>query len=157
MSNFTAAELKAAMKAGRVDAVQARYNIFQREVEAEILPLCRENEISFIPWGPLAYGLLGGRYTRDFRLAPGDWRTRVGLFEPGVYERNLEVVEGIKAVAAAKGVAPSVLVIRWMLCRPAVASVIAGAKNEDQVKQNTLAQFLQLAPEEVSTIEAFTN
>ena len=156
LSNFTPAQIKAAMKAGPIDAVQARFNLFQREVERETLPLCEEHAIGFIPWGPLAFGLLGGRYARDFKLPAGDWRARTGLFDAGAYERNLDVVEKLKAIAAHKGVAPPLLAIRWLLCRPAVASVIAGAKNSDQVRQNALAQFVELAAEDIAAIAALT-
>ena len=156
VSNFTPAQIRAAMKAGPIDSVQARYNIFQREVERETLFLCEKYGISFIPWGPLAFGLLGGRYARDFKLPAGDWRARTGLFDAGAYERNLDVVEKLKAIAAHKGVAPPLLAIRWLLCRPAVASVIAGAKNADQVRQNALAQFVELAAEDIAAIAALT-
>jgi len=156
VSNFTPAQIRAAMKAGPIDAVQARYNLFQREVERETLPLCEENGIAFIPWGPLAFGLLGGRYARDFKLAAGDWRARTGLFDAAVFDRNLDVVERMKAIASEKNTAPALLAIRWLLCRPAVASVIAGAKNADQVRQNALAQFLELTPQDNAAIAALT-
>lgn len=156
VSNYTPVELAAALRVGPIDAVQGRYNLFQREVETETLGLCRKHGISFIPWGPLAYGLLGGRYAPDFRLPPGDWRSRTGLFDSGHYERNLQVVERLKALAAKKGTTPAVLAIRWLLSRAELGSVIAGAKNAAQVKQNALAQFVELQAEEIAAIDALT-
>jgi len=154
LSNFAPSEIKAAMKAGPVDAVQARYNILQRDVETEILPLCEENGISFIPWGPLAFGLLGGKYTRDFILPENDWRNRTGVFDPEVYDRHLDIVDELKALAVKRGAPPAQMAIQWLLSRPAVGSVIAGAKNVDQLKQNALAESLALNREELGRIDA---
>jgi len=64
VSNFGLPELQAASNAGPIDALQSRYNLLQRDVEAEVLPWCEKNNVSFVPWGGLAYGLLGGRYSR---------------------------------------------------------------------------------------------
>lgn len=154
VSSFKPSEIKAAMKAGHVDALQSRYNILQREVEPEILPLCKENRISFIPWGPLAFGLLSGKYTRDFKLPENDWRKRCGAFDPEVYGRNLDMADELKALAANKGVPPTQLAIRWLLSQPAVGSVIAGAKNVYQMKQNALAESLELDPDEIAKIDS---
>jgi aryl-alcohol dehydrogenase-like predicted oxidoreductase len=154
LSNFGPSEIKAAMKAGPVDAIQARYNLLQREVEKEILAICEENGISFIPWGPLAFGLLGGKYSRDFKLPENDWRNRTGVFDPSVYDRHLDIVDKLKAIATGKGVAPAQVAIRWLLSRPAVGSVIAGAKNVDQLRQNVLAESLILNREEIGRIDA---
>ena len=154
LSNFAPSEIKAAMKAGPVDAVQARYNILQRDVEREVLPLCEENGISFIPWGPLAFGLLGGKYTRDFILPENDWRNRTGVFDPEVYDRHLDIVDELKALAVKRGAPPAQMAIQWLLSRPAVGSVIAGAKNVDQLKQNALAESLALNREELGRIDA---
>ena len=156
VSNHTTAEIAAALRVGPIDAVQGRYNLFQREAESETLGLCRKHGISFIPWGPLAYGLLGGRYAPDFRLPAGDWRSRTGLFDSGCYQRNLQVVERLKALAANKGTTPAALAIRWLLSRAELGSVIAGAKNAAQVRQNALAQFVELQAEDVAAIDALS-
>lgn len=156
VSNYSSAEIAVALRAGPIDAVQGCYNLFQREAESETLTLCRKHGISFIPWGPLAYGLLGGRYTPEFKLPSGDWRSRTGLFDSGRFERNLQLVERLKALAAKKGTTPAALAIRWLLSRAELGSVIAGAKNAAQVKQNALAQFVELQAEEVAAIDALS-
>jgi aryl-alcohol dehydrogenase-like predicted oxidoreductase len=149
--------LKEAIKAGPIAALQSRYNILQREVEAEILPFCTDNEISFIPWGPLAFGLLGGKYTRDFRLPENDWRHNSGVFGSDVFERNLDVVDLLKTISAKKGASTAQLSIQWLLSKPAVGSVIAGAKRVDQLEQNTQAEGLSLTRDEITRIDALAN
>ena len=156
VSNFELEELEAARKAGPIDALQSRYNLFQREVEKDILPFCVEHRISFIPYGPLAFGLLGGKYTRDFKLAQNDWRHRSGVFDAGVYDANLDVVEKLKVIADAKEAPVAHVALRWLLSRPAVDSVIAGAKHQEQVEENALADRIELTPDEIEQISALT-
>ncbi len=157
VSNFDLPALKEAIKAGPIAALQSRYNILQREVEAEILPFCTDNEISFIPWGPLAFGLLGGKYTHDFRLPENDWRHNSGVFGSDVFERNLDVVDQLKTISAKKGASIAQLSIQWLLAKPAVGSVIAGAKRVDQLEQNTQAEGLSLTRDEITRIDALIN
>lgn len=96
-------DIKAALTAGPIDALQSRYNIFQREVELEILPFCQTHQISFIPWGPLAFGLLGGKYSSAFKLPENDWHHRSGLFDNDSFRNNLAVVERLKKLAKKGG------------------------------------------------------
>ena len=154
VSNFGLPQLKEAIKAGPISALQSRYNILQREVEADILPFCADNHISFIPWGPLAFGLLGGKYTRDFKLPENDWRHNSGAFDSGVFERNLDIVDKLKAIAEKKGAQPAQLAVQWLLAKPAVDSVIAGAKRLDQLEQNAQADGVELTADEISQIDA---
>jgi myo-inositol catabolism protein IolS len=154
VSNFELPELEVAVKTAQIDALQSQYNLLQRDVEAQILPFCVQHNISFIPWGPLAYGLLGGRYARDFTLPEGDWRVRTGLFEEIVYPRSLDIVDALKAIAAAKDVAVAHVALQWLLSRPAVTSVICGAKQSAQVTQNIACDALVLSAKELASIDA---
>ncbi len=154
VSNFELPALRQALQAGPVDALQSQFNLLQRDVEAQILPFCAANGIAFVPWGPLAYGLLGGRYGRDFRLPDNDWRHRSGAFDEKVYARNMDVVDGLKALGEAWKVPPAELAMAWLLSRPAVASVIAGAKNAAQVEHNVRAGRLSLDPGQLDRISA---
>ena len=156
VSNFELPELKAALTAGPIDALQSRYNIFQREVETEILPFCRQNQIRFIPWGPLAFGLLGGRYTPDFQLSDKDWRHRTGLFGPEVFSGKLEIIGQLKKIAEKRGTPLAQLAIQWLLSHQEVGSVIAGAKHPDQVRQNSQASARKLTGDEIAQINALT-
>ena len=145
-----------ASKAGQIDALQSRYNLLQREVEDKILPWCVDNNVSFIPWGGLAYGLLGGRYSRDFKLDDNDWRHRSGAFDDGVFERNMDAVDGLKSIAAEANATPAHLALQWLLSRDAVSSVIAGAKNADQVSDNIAAESASVTAEQLAAVDALT-
>ena len=153
VSNFEMAALREAVKAGPVDALQSKYNLIQREVEAEILPFCEAHSISFVPHGPLAYGFLGGNYTKESRLPENDWRRRSGVFDADVFERNIDIADKIKEIAGRKGVAPVHIAIQWILNRPMVGSVIAGTKRIDQLEQNVKADQVVLSKAEMDEID----
>ena len=154
VSNFEADDLRAAANAAQVDALQSQYNMLQRDVEAQVLPICVEKQISFIPWGPLAYGLLGGRYTPDYKLPEGDWRNRAGVFDEDTYADNLAMVDGLKAIAKAKSVQVAHVALQWLLSQPAVCSVICGAKQSEQVKQNIACDDVSLSADDLAKIDA---
>ena len=78
--------------------------MLNREIERDILPYCVENEISVVPYGPLAFGILGGNYAKDLKLDEGDWRKGIPLLQEGVYERNIDKVEALKKIAESKGI-----------------------------------------------------
>jgi len=156
VSNFESEQIRAALQAGPVDALQSCYNLLQRGVETEVLKLCQTAGIGFVPWGPLAYGLLGGRYQPGFELPAGDWRHRTGLFEPGQYERALEVAAALKAIGEHSDTPPAHLATQWLLEQPSVCSVITGAKTVVQVEENSAAAATSLAPDTVASISALT-
>ncbi len=156
VSNFELPALQAAARAGQVDALQSCYNLLQREVEADVLPWCAQNNVSFIPWGGLAYGLLGGRYSRDFKLHDNDWRNKTGLFGKEAFARNMDIVDGLKAIATESGSTPSHLALNWLLSKQAVSSVIAGAKNASQVRDNVEAENSDVSAEHLASVDALT-
>lgn len=156
VSNFDLLALQAAASAGSIDAVQSCYNLLQREVEADVLPWCAQNSASFIPWGGLAYGLLGGRYNRDFKLHDNDWRNRTGMFGEDAFQCNMDTVDGLKAIATKCGSTPAHLALQWLLSQPSVGSVIAGAKNADQVADNVAAESAAINAEDLASIDALT-
>ncbi|MEM7252187.1 MAG: aldo/keto reductase [Pseudomonadota bacterium] len=152
LSNFSLDDMKRAANAGPIDALQSQYNLLQRSVEADVLPYCAENEVSFVPWGPLAYGLLGGKYRRDFALDENDWRHRAGVFDANVFAKNMDVVDELKARASAWDSEPAHVALAWLLGQPGVGSVISGAKRVDQVRANVAADALQLTAEQIAEI-----
>ncbi len=156
VSNFDLPTLTEASRSGQIDALQSRYNLLQREVETDLLPWCEQNGVSFIPWGGLAYGLLGGRYRRDFKLADNDWRHRSGAFDADVFERNMDAVDGLKSIAASTDTTPGHLALQWLLSQQAVTSVIAGAKNADQVSDNVAADSAQISTAQLAAVDALT-
>ena len=100
VSNFSIEQLKEANKDGYVDVVQSEYNLFKRGAEKDLLPYTAENKISFIPYFPLASGLLGGKYHKDSKFIDG--RAKNPLFQGETFAQNLEKVERVREIALAK-------------------------------------------------------
>ena len=158
-SNFSSAQLREAEAAVRDGAarfvsVQNEYSLLQREPEREVLAECERQNLAFVPYFPLASGLLTGKYRRG-RAAPAGARIQQdGRFANLLAERNLEVVEKLIAFAEARGRALLELAISWLLARPAVASVIAGATAPEQVAANAKAATWRLTPSDLAEIDA---
>lgn len=157
-SNFSAGQLReadAAVRDGaaRFISVQNEYSLLHREPEQEVIPECLRGGIAFIPYFPLASGLLTGKY-RLGRPAPEGSRlqTRAGT-EPFTNE-NLELVEALLKFAASRGRQLVELAVSWLASRPAVVSVIAGATSAQQVRANAAAAGWRLTDAELQEIDA---
>ncbi|MCZ8512131.1 aldo/keto reductase [Paenibacillus filicis] len=151
VSNFSIDQLREANKDGYVDVLQSEYNLFKRGVEREILPYCAEQSISFVPYFPLAAGLLGGKYTKDTTFEDG--RSRNPMFQGEAFERNLEKVDRLWDIAYAKQAEVAHVVLAWYLTRDAIDALIPGAKKPEQVTNNLKTLQVQLTPEEVDAID----
>jgi aryl-alcohol dehydrogenase-like predicted oxidoreductase len=138
-SNFSAAQLREAEAAAagkaRFVSVQNEYSLFQREPEKEVLPECARLKLAFLPFFPLFNGLLTGKYGTDLTFPQGS-RAKDG-FGPKVFtEANLAKAQALAEFAVANGHTLLELAFSWLLMRPEIASVIAGAKTPEQVKAN---------------------
>jgi aryl-alcohol dehydrogenase-like predicted oxidoreductase len=155
-SNFSAGQIREAEEAARGGArfvsVQNEYNLINREAEAEVLPACASLGMAFLPYFPLANGLLTGKYRPGKPLPAG---TRGGdAWGPKVFtEANLQVVESLVQFAEARGHTLLELAISWLARRPAVASVIAGAKSPEQVRANAAAASWKMSGAEFDEID----
>jgi aryl-alcohol dehydrogenase-like predicted oxidoreductase len=152
-SNFSAAQLREARQAAgagaRFVSVQNQYSLFHREPEAEVIPECQKEGLAFLPFFPLANGLLTGKYRRG-QAAPKGSRGDAG-FGPKVFtEENLAKVEKLTAFAEERGHTLLELAFSWLAAQPTVASVIAGATSPEQVKANASAAAWKLTPDEVA-------
>jgi len=153
ISNVSLEQLKEANQTGEIVALQAAYNMFDRSVEKDLLPYCVENNISFIPYGPLAFGLLGGQYKKDFRLSSGDWRNSVPLFQEEHFLHTLDKVEELKNIAGQKEISLPNLALAWLLAQDGVDAVIPGGKRAEQIDANLGASDIVLTKEELESIE----
>ncbi|MDQ0220999.1 aldo/keto reductase [Peribacillus cavernae] len=150
VSNFSIEQLKEANKDGYVDVLQSEYNLFKREVEQDILPYTAEHNISFVPYFPLAAGLLGGKYNKDTKFDDG--RAKNPLFQGEAFIRNLEKVEQIREIANAKNSEVAHVVLAWYLTRESIDVLIPGAKRPDQVTNNLKTLDVQLTNEDIAKI-----
>lgn len=153
ISNVTLDQLIEANMHNDISVLQSPYNMLNRSAEQDLLPYCIKNDISFIPYGPLSYGLLGGKYTKDFKLGAGDWRVSNPLFHGELFEQTLIKVEALKEVAAEKQTTLPNLALAWLLAQDGVDAVIPGGKHKSQVAINVEATDVLLTNEDLMKIE----
>ncbi|KKI92514.1 oxidoreductase [Bacillus sp. SA1-12] len=151
VSNFTIEQLKEANKDGYVDVLQGNYNLLQREAEHDYFPYTNEHKISFIPYFPLAAGLLAGKYNKDMTF--NDLRKNMPHLQGDEFAKNLEKVEQIRKIADAKNTEVAHVVLAWYLTRESIDVVIPGAKRADQVLDNLKTLDVQLTEAEVNEID----
>jgi len=136
--------------------VQANYNLLDRRAERALLPYCRARGIAFLARGPLARGLLSGKYDKNSRFDPNDirsnWLTPTNCTE---FERNVEIVHRLKPIAQRNGFHLSQLAIKFVLQHVGVSVALVGTKNPAQLEENATATFLApITREEHAEIEA---
>ena len=126
-----------ALGVARFDSVQPRYNLLFRQIERELLPLCREEGVGVIPYNPLAGGFLSGKHRRESGPTPG---TRFTLGSAASryqerywHEREFATVEALRPLAAAAGLSLTRLALAWVLAEPAITAPIVGASRPDQL------------------------
>ena len=144
-SNVDAAQLAEAANAGRITAVQNEYSLLNRTAEAEVLPLARELDIGFVPYFPLASGLLTGKYRKGEAPPPG---SRLEGRDDRLSAEALDRVERLERFAEEHGHSLLELAIGALVSEPGVASVIAGATTPEQVRANAAAGGWQLSAAE---------
>ena len=142
-SNFPAYQVARALGrsevlgVARFDSVQPRYNLLFRQIERDLLPLCREEGVGVIPYNPLAGGLLSAKHRRDSGPTPGTRFTLGNAAERYQdrywHEREFETVETLRPLAAAAGLRPTSLALAWVLAEPGITAPIVGASRPEQL------------------------
>jgi aryl-alcohol dehydrogenase-like predicted oxidoreductase len=133
--------------------LQIEYSLLSRGIEAEILPTCRELGIGITAYGVLSRGLLSGHWSRERSAAAKDWRGMSPRFQGENVERNLALVEALRAVAKDKGASVAQLAVAWVAAQGKDIVPLAGARRRDQLKEALGALDLTLAPEDIARIE----
>jgi aryl-alcohol dehydrogenase-like predicted oxidoreductase len=157
-SNFSAEELEEAEEAAkekgvrRFVTVQNEYSLLAREAREEVLPACRKLDLSFMPYFPLASGLLTGKYRKGQPPPPG---TRLaGRGDELMNDERLDLVERLKAFAEQRGHTILELAMSWLASQPEIATVIAGATSAEQVRANAEAvEAWRLSEDEFAEID----
>lgn len=150
VSNFTLDQLKEANKDGYVDVVQLEYNLLHRENEA-VLQYCVDHQITFIPYFPLASGILAGKYDENTKFS--DHRTTRRDFKPSVFEENVRRVKALERIATSHQTSIANIVLAFYLTRPAIDVIIPGAKRAEQVIENIKAADIVLSDDEIQYID----
>lgn len=151
VSNFSIEQLIEGNRDGYVEVIQSHYNLFNRDVEKDIFPYTLENEISFVPYYPLAKGLLTGKYQRDSILT--EYQKKHPLFKEDTYFTNIEKVAQLREMANEKNVDVGHIVLAWYLAQPAIDAIIPGAKTSEQIIHNLKAGDVSLTEVEVDKIK----
>ncbi len=152
VSNYSVRQMHELERHLKIDTLQPPYHIFRREVERHVLPYCEAHGIGTLVYGPLAHGLLGGKYDEDTTFEADDWRSGSSAFTGDVFAHNLEVVEGLKKLAFDRGMTVAALAIAWVLAHPGVDVAIVGARGPDQIEGTAPAADVYLDDEDLEAI-----
>ena len=150
MSEAAPATLRRAAKVHPIAALQTEYSLWTRDVEAEILPVCRELGIGFVPYSPLGRGFLTGKIKQVEDLAANDWRRNGPRFQGENFKQNLAIVSRIEAMAKRKGCKPAQLALAWVLAQGDDIVPIPGTKRRTYLEENLGALQITLTPENLA-------
>lgn len=152
VSNFDLNQLREFQAVCPIDAIQPYYNMLQREIETEVLPWCRQNDVSVMVYWPLLKGLLAGKLQRDHVFPDKDGRKKYKMFQGDEFQKNLDFVDRLRPIADQVGCTVAELVIAWTVQQPGITAALCGAKRPGQIKQTAAAMHRVLAPDVVERI-----
>lgn len=135
-----------------IAAVQNEYSLWTRDSEDDVLPLCEELGIAFVPYSPLGRGFLTGQIKSPDDLEEGDWRRSNPRFQGENFAANLKIVDLVNEIAQAHGVTNSQVALAWILARSGAAAPIPGTKRLKYLEENAGAADLTLSDEEVARL-----
>jgi len=154
VSNYDVPLLQASLSVRHVDSLQPPYSLFAREVEAELLPFCKEHGIGVVAYSPLASGLLSGHYTEHTTFASGDWRSRSEMHTGAGLRQNVAKVEKFRALAHRHNCTVPQLAIAYVLANPALTSAIVGVRKPEHITSILHAADVVLKPKTISEIQS---
>jgi aryl-alcohol dehydrogenase-like predicted oxidoreductase len=135
----------------RFESVQAYYSLAGRELEREIVPVARDQQLGIMVWSPLAGGLLSCKFSANSAGPEGARRTTFD-FPPVDRERAFRVVEAMRPLASAHGVSVARVALAWVLHQPGITTVIIGAKTNEQLMDNIAATDLKLSESQLKSL-----
>ncbi len=154
VSNLTLAQLEAFWRVCPIAAYQPPYNMLLRDIEADTLPWCRRHNVAVAIYWPLMKGLLAGKLPRDHVFPPGDGRAKYPMFQGEEWQRNQDLLDGLRAIAAEVGRTVAQVVINWTIHQPGITSALCGAKRPWQNEENAGAAGWRLTAEQTARIDA---
>jgi aryl-alcohol dehydrogenase-like predicted oxidoreductase len=153
VSNFSAAQLREAVAYTPIDVIQPNYNLLARDIEPDIVPICREHSIGIMCYSPTEKGLLSGRYRFDDPAAiPPSYRRRP-WFQPSGLTKSAALLERIQQLAARHRTTATQIAIAWLLHQPHVSSVIIGTKDAAHLQENVQAAAVTLSVQDVRDLD----
>ena len=154
LSEAAAGTIRRAHAVQPVAAIQSEYSLWTREPEPEILPLCEELNIGFVPWSPLGAGFLTGKIDASTTIDTSDFRANSPRFTTEAREANKAVVDFLGLIAARKQATAAQVALAWLLAQKPWIVPIPGTRRLDRVTENLGAANVVLSAEDLSQIEA---
>jgi aryl-alcohol dehydrogenase-like predicted oxidoreductase len=153
LSEVSPETLRAAHAVHPIAAVQMEYSLFFRDVEAEMLPTCRELGVALVAYSPVGRGLLTGAVTNVNELAEDDFRRSVPWFSGDNFDANLKIVDAVKEVAAELGATPAQTALAFLLAQDPLVIPIPGTKRVRFLDENNAASELSLTADQIARID----
>ncbi len=154
LSEAGPATIRRAAAVHPIAALQSEYSIWERDVEDEILPLCRENGIGFVPYSPLGRGFLAGGIRSLADLPADDWRHNDPRYSAENMPRNLAIVDAVTEVAARNGVSNAQVALAWLLAKGDDIVPIPGVKRPETMRDSVRSPEVTLSAADMATLEA---
>jgi len=153
LSEASPPTLRRAAKVHPITALQTEYSLWTRDPEDEILPTCRELGIGFVAYSPLGRGFLTGQFKRFEDLPEDDYRRFSPRFQGENFQKNLELVRRVEAMAKEKGCTPAQLALAWVLAQGEDIVPIPGTKRRKYLEDNVGALNVQLTPQDLRRLD----
>lgn len=153
ISNFSLSQIVEANADGYVDVVEDEYSLLHQQNVKEMMPYLAENMISFVPYFPLASGLLTGKYNSAVSFVDDDIRSQMDDFKGQRFSEALTAVSQVQPIAASHGATIAQVILAWYMQNPLVSVVIPGAKRPEQVESNAQSMSIELTPDEYQRID----
>lgn len=154
LSEASASTIRRAHAVQPVTVVQSEYSLWSRDPEGEVLPVLEELGIGFVPYSPLGRGFLTGAFTANTQFAADDFRAGNPRFSAEALQKNVALVETLKAIAEPKGATPGQLALAWLLARKPWIVPIPGTRKRSRLEENIGAVSLELSEADLAAIEA---
>lgn len=153
LSEATPEQIRRAHAVHPITALQTEYSLWSRDPEAALLDTCRELGITFVAYSPLGRGFLTGAITSPMDFAPDDFRRNSPRFKGENFQKNLDLVDAVRSIAASKGVTPSQLALAWVLHRGKHIVAIPGTTKKSRFDENQAATDVVLTAEELALLD----
>jgi aryl-alcohol dehydrogenase-like predicted oxidoreductase len=154
VSNVSVLQLQEFHAICPVAAVQPPYNMLQRQIEADLVPFCLDHDIALCVYWPLLKGLLAGKLPRDYVFRAGDSRPKYPMFNGQEWQRNQDLLDELRSIAAAANKTVAQLVVQWTLAQPGITSALCGAKRPDQILESADALADDFTADQLQQINA---
>lgn len=154
VSNLSVTQMKACIDTGLLDGCQPPLNLFERESEKEILPLCNEHNLGVLSYGAICRGLLSGKYTRESKFADGDMRSFDPKFQPENFRQYINAVEKLKELASDLDITVSQLAVAWTFSQKGVTTALVGARRPSQIAETAKAGDIVISADVAEKIES---